>query len=158
MKNVTTSRLGGFTLIELLVVVLIIGILAAIAVPQYKRAVAKARIVEMRTTLNALRKGVDAYYLANGYVSDATNLLELLDIDVTKMLTCEGQFCTSKDGKVNYSVSGSNSDSGSYLLYSYSTLDHGDPSSWVTMQSVFSDGKWTNYCYTGGSFSGLCNN
>ncbi len=56
----------GFTLIELLVVVLIIGILAAVAVPQYALAVERSRAAEAFTNLRALSMAVQSWGLANG--------------------------------------------------------------------------------------------
>ncbi len=56
----------GFTLIELLVVVLVIGILAAIAVPQYSLSTAKSRFYRAKETVNELKKASRFYYLQNG--------------------------------------------------------------------------------------------
>ena len=67
----------AFTLIELLVVVLIIGILAAVALPQYQAAVLKSRYVQIMTVADAICHAEQVYYMANGeYTSDA----EALDV------------------------------------------------------------------------------
>ncbi|MBI3288431.1 MAG: prepilin-type N-terminal cleavage/methylation domain-containing protein, partial [Elusimicrobia bacterium] len=57
---------SGFTLIELLVVVLIIGILAAIAVPQYFKVVEKGKFAESMQWINSLKGAQERYLAKNG--------------------------------------------------------------------------------------------
>ena len=75
MKNANISRLGGFTLIELLVVVLIIGILAAMAMPQYFKAVERSRMTEAITIMDSVAKAQRRKFLqTNHYAEDFRGL------------------------------------------------------------------------------------
>ena len=73
----------GFTLIELLVVVLIIGILAAVALPQYQKAVKKAQGREVLVAINAVDKAFPLYLLEHGGLCEGWNTAE------------DGTFCSA---------------------------------------------------------------
>ena len=69
----------AFTLIELLIVVLIIGVLASIALPQYKLAVEKARLKTIQSAVASVKQAEEMYYL---YTDTYTNYMDDLDIDL----------------------------------------------------------------------------
>ena len=69
----------AFTLIELLVVVLIIGILSAVALPQYQKAVVKSRYAGLKALTRALADAEERYYLAN---NEYTNDFDDLDVEL----------------------------------------------------------------------------
>ena len=74
----------AFTLIELLVVVLIIGILAAVAVPQYKLAVWKSRFATYRALADSLVSSARVYHMANG---TWPSKLDELDVELPAGMT-----------------------------------------------------------------------
>ena len=76
----------AFTLIDLLVVVLIIGILAAIALPQYQKAVEKTRISTMFPVLKSIVEANEIYYMENNaYTGNVENLSVHLPANCAKI-------------------------------------------------------------------------
>ncbi len=92
----------GFTLIELLVVVLIIGILSAVALPQYQTAVERSRATEALTQMSAIRSSMERYH--SQHEAWPTSF-DQLDVDIPEVAACDSgyggkNFCVSFTGSV----------------------------------------------------------
>lgn len=87
----------GFTLIELLVVVLIVGILSAVALPQYQTAVERARATEALTQMSAIRSAMERFHSQR---ETWPSSFDQLDVDIPVVTTCDSghggkHFCLS---------------------------------------------------------------
>ncbi|WP_428075510.1 type IV pilin protein [Candidatus Avelusimicrobium luingense] len=98
------NNFGGFTLIELLVVVLIIGILASVALPQYKKAVWRSKNTQLKALVRSVWEAQEEYHLANGEYSSSFEPLSVdlpltpKDTPFTGYVTC-GPTDTTRAGK-----------------------------------------------------------
>ena len=144
-----TNNKRAFTLIELLVVVLIIGILAAVAVPQYQKAVDKARVSEVVQLIGTLQQATERWMLENPGKYLSSELLiedstESLDIDIPCQWDNQG-FC--KIGKnmfrvdISYYFDDNEIRANVYAYLDTNTFD------WVTiMAERDGNGHWTHIC------------
>ena len=79
-EKISKTKNKGFTLIEMLVVVLIIGILAAIALPQYQMAVGKAKFSTLKNITKSLQEASQRYYLIH---KEYPKTMAGIDIDLS---------------------------------------------------------------------------
>ena len=144
----------GFTLIELLVVVLIIGVLAAVALPQYTTAIEKSRATEALTLSGSLRYAAERYLLQKEKWPKNEDLKKL-DIELPTNNSCTTttekfggkNFClsvTTGTGTDSYTITATRSSGPSYSIVT-ATDDGGKP--WQRTCTYNANNESAKFCY-----------
>jgi len=117
----------GFTLIELLVVIIIIGILAAIAIPVFLNQRKKAVDAGIKSDLRSIANELESYYVDNQEyptaITTSTNPMTVGDASVTK--SNDDTTFTYTNNTDSYQVTGSNSVAGTGTTYTYDSAAGG---------------------------------
>jgi len=138
MKTLNNKK--GFTLLEMLVVVLIIGILAGVALPSYRKALIKSKLAQVDAMMDAAKKNVQAYIDMNGAPDkDSVNVLHGPNSPFP--LACnktDGDFCFGSEIQIaalcapEYcSIRWGTLDGGSLSASAEYTLDYSGEGQWV---------------------------
>lgn len=131
----------GFTLLEVLIVVIIIGILAAISLPQYTATLEKSRSGEASTNVGSIRTAIDRYWYQN---SSCPSTFDNLDIDNPNDVT---------NALYVYSITDDGTDA-STRAYTVTAERSGASGTWVKWtQTDNNDGKLTRSANLGGPTS-----
>lgn len=128
-KNKIKKFAKGFTLLELLVVVLIIGLLASIALPQYRKSVEKSQVAPILSLLRTLYQAQESYYLSNGVYA---NKFDQLDVDFPWQNTNE------------------------YFIYPSEVSDHRKNGQWIAEIRNASHGRHISIGRKEGKYAGTC--
>jgi len=112
-RRYPSGSYSGFTLIELLVVIIIIGILAAVAVPQYFKVVERGRVVEAHSFIGSI-KGAQERYLAR--YGKYANDLSKLDIGLAAGCAATADMCGMKFFEYQNCVASTVSGAPEYVL------------------------------------------
>ena len=101
------SKTKGFTLIELLIVVVILGVLAAVAIPQFTSSTDDAKVAAIDSTLATTRTAIDLYFqdhgeypaanAATGDVTAAADTQAAFEAQLTKYTDADGDVSNTKD-------------------------------------------------------------
>ncbi|WP_424245669.1 type IV pilus assembly protein PilE [Elusimicrobium posterum] len=139
----------GFTLIELLVVVLIIGILAAIALPQYTKAVEKSRTTEAllmtKNIADAIQRGFLQGTLPGNPLLSRRNVTDTLDIDLSGGVWDDGSIYTTPN--FSYFADCSTSTTCNIAAYRNITKNERTESGRYLIDIVVSPDSMTKACY-----------
>jgi len=139
MKTLDNKK--GFTLLEMLVVVLIIGILAGVALPSYRKALIKSKLAQVDAMMDAAKKNVQAYIDMNGTPDKEEEVNVLFGSNSPFPLACnktDGDYCFGSEIAIaarclpeNCDIKWNTLDEGSLGAFAAYTLDYSGEGQWV---------------------------